>query len=220
MFFKSNDKYNHDEKAYQTHWRLVESYRDLDGVVRNRTIVNAGFIDHLSAEKLNSIQKILSDKVQGKEIIDFQKDEEVNFYVDELFNKMLKEKRIDIVGFPSKSKKKLVDFESIENKNVREFGAENICLQAVEQLELKSFLESQNWSNQQIQLTIAQIVSRAVYPASENKSVAWMKENSSVLELTGYDSSILTKDKLYKNALELYKRLIRAIFIKKNEPAV
>jgi hypothetical protein len=47
-----------------------------------------------------------------------------------------------------------------------------------------------------------------------------MKENSSILELTGYDSSILTKDKLYKNALELYKRLIRAIFIKKNEPAV
>jgi hypothetical protein len=65
--------------------------------------------------------------VQGKEIIDFQKDEEVNFYVDELFNKMLKEKRIDIVGFPSKSKKKLVDFESIENKNVREFGAENMA---------------------------------------------------------------------------------------------
>jgi hypothetical protein len=58
MFFKSNDKYNHDEKAYQTHWRLVESYRDVDGLVRNRTIVNAGFIDHLSAEKLNAIQKI------------------------------------------------------------------------------------------------------------------------------------------------------------------
>ena len=58
MFFKSNDKYNHDEKAYQTHWRLVKSYRDVDGLVRNRTIVNAGFIDHLSAEKLYAIQKI------------------------------------------------------------------------------------------------------------------------------------------------------------------
>ena len=74
MFFKSNDKYNHDEKAYQTHWRLVESYRDLDGVVRNRTIVNAGFIDHLSAEKLNSIQdqlvvlKIIPKKVSFSEI--------------------------------------------------------------------------------------------------------------------------------------------------------
>ncbi len=143
--------------------------------------------------------------MQGKEIIDFQKDEEVNFYVDELFNKMLKEKRIDIVGFPSKSKKKLVDFESIEKKNIREFGTENICLKAINQLELKSFLETQNWSEEKIQLTISQIVSRAVYPASENKSVSWMKENSSILELTGYDSSILTKVKLYKNVLELYE---------------
>jgi transposase len=32
-----------------------------------------------------------------------------------------------------------------------------------------------------------------------------MKENSSILELTGNDASILTKDKLYKNALNLYK---------------
>ncbi len=63
MFFKSNDKYNHDKKAYETYWRLVESYRDVDGLVRNCTILNAEFIDHLSAEKLNAIQKILSDKV-------------------------------------------------------------------------------------------------------------------------------------------------------------
>ena len=141
MFFKSNDKYNHEAKAYQTHWRLVESYRDFDGNVRNRTIVNAGFIDHLSAEKLNAIQKILSNKVLGKETIDYQHDEKVNFYVDELFQKMIKEKKIDIVGYQPKSNKKLVDFESIENKNVREFGTENICLQVVEQLELKSFLK-------------------------------------------------------------------------------
>jgi len=205
MFFKSNDKYNHEAKAYQTHWRLVESYRDFDGNVRNRTIVNAGFIDHLSAEKLNAIQKILSNKVLGKETIDYEQDEEVNFYVDELFQKMIKEKKVDIVGYTSKSKKKLVDFESIENKNVREFGAENICLQAVDQLDLHSFLKTQNWSEEKIQLTISQIVSRAIYPASENKSVDWMKENSSILELTGYNSTILTKDKLYKNALELYK---------------
>jgi hypothetical protein len=102
MFFKSNDKYNHEAKAYKVHWRLVESYRDVDGIVRNRTIVNAGFIDHLSAEKLNTIQKILSNKVLGKETIDYEQDEEVNFYVDELFQKMIKEKKIDIVGYQSK----------------------------------------------------------------------------------------------------------------------
>ena len=204
MFFKTNIKYNADTQAHETYYRLVESFRDIYGSVRNRTIVNAGFIDHLSAEKLISIQAILSDKVKGKETIEFEKDEEVSAHVNSLYAKMVKEKKIDIVGISPPSTKIMVDFDTIENKNVREFGAESIALQALEQLQLKSFLESQNWSREQINLSLAQIVSRAVYPASENKTANWMKENSSILELTGYDSGILTKDKLYKNALDLY----------------
>jgi len=205
MFFKTNIKYNPDTKAHETYYRLVESFRDIYGSVRNRTIVNAGFIDHLSAEKLISIQSILSDKIKGIETIEFEKDEEINFHVNFLFAKMVKEKKVDIVGITPPSTKIMVDFDSIENKNVREFGAESIALQALAQLELKTFFESQHWPQEQINLSLAQIVSRAVYPASENKTALWMKENSSILELTGYDSFILTKDKLYKNALNLYK---------------
>lgn len=204
MFFKTNIKYNSSTGRNETHYRLVESYRDSLGLVRNRTIVNAGFIDHLSAEKLIAIQSILTDRVNGKQTLDFQPDEEINGYVEELFAKMVKEKRIDIVGFSS-SKKTLVDFETVENKAVREFGAESIGLQALEQLELSQFLASIGWKKDQIQLTLAQIVARAVFPASENKTVRWMKENSSILELTNCDTARLTKDKLYKNALELYK---------------
>ena len=205
MFFKTNIKYNTSTCRHETHYRLVESYRDLHDCVRNRTIVNAGFIDHLSAEQLIAIQSILTDKVNGKQTFDFQPDEEVNGCVSELFAKMVKEKKIDIVGMPSVSKKTLVDFESIENKEVREFGAESISLQALEQLELPAFLASLGWEKEQIQLSLAQIVARAVFPASENKTAKWMKENSSILELTACDSAKLTKDKLYKNALELYK---------------
>jgi hypothetical protein len=205
MFFKTNIKYNPDTKAHETYYRLVESFRDIYGSVRNRTIVNAGFIDHLSAEKLISIQSILSDKIKGKETIAFEKDEDINYHVDFLFAKMVKEKKIDIVGITAPAIKIMVDFDSIQKKNVRDFGAESIAMQALEQLELKTFFESQNWSQEQINLSLAQIVSRAVYPASENKTTQWMKENSSILELTGNDASILTKDKLYKNALNLYK---------------
>jgi len=32
-----------------------------------------------------------------------------------------------------------------------------------------------------------------VYPASENKSSHWIKENSSVCEITGYDVKKITK---------------------------
>jgi len=205
MFFKTNIKFNTSTNSYETHYCLVESFRDSLGLVRNRTIVNAGFIDHLSAEKLIAIQSILTDRVNGKQPIDFQPDKEINSYVEDLFAKMVKEKRIDIVGLPSVSKKTLVDFETIENKAVREFGAESIGLQALEQLELPQFLRSLAWPKEQIQLTLAQIVARAVFPASENKTAKWIKEDSSILELTDCDTYKLTKDKLYKNALELYK---------------
>ncbi len=49
------------------------------------------------------------------------------------------------------------------------------------------------------------MISRAVYPASELKTTRWIKENSAVCELTGYDINKITKDKLYENALHLYQ---------------
>ena len=52
---------------------------------------------------------------------------------------------------------------------------------------------------------MVQLVSRAVFPASELKTSSWIKENSSICELMGYPVEKLTKDKLYKHALELFK---------------
>lgn len=40
-FFHSKFIYHHDKKTYENHWRLVESYRDVDGLVLNCTNVNA-----------------------------------------------------------------------------------------------------------------------------------------------------------------------------------
>jgi transposase len=53
-------------------------------------------------------------------------------------------------------------------------------------------------------LATTHIISRAVYPASELKTVSWIKENSSVCELTGYDIEKVTKDKLYEISKKLY----------------
>jgi transposase len=54
-------------------------------------------------------------------------------------------------------------------------------------------------------LAATQVVGRAVYPASELKTARWIKENSAVCELTGYDIDKITKDKLYESSLRLYK---------------
>jgi hypothetical protein len=46
-------------------------------------------------------------------------------------------------------------------------------------------LAEAGFTEEQIQLAATQIVSRAVYPASELKTASWIKENSAIGELTG-----------------------------------
>ena len=63
---------------------------------------------------------------------------------------------------------------------------------------------AKGWTEEEAQLAATQVISRAVYPGSELKTTRWIKENSAVCELTGYDTGKVTKDKLYASALKLY----------------
>jgi hypothetical protein len=78
-------------------------------------------------------------------------------------------------------------------------------MQALEQLDITSFLTLKGWPPEHIQLALTHIVSRATYPASELRTSQWIKENSAVCELTGYPTEKITKDKLYDISKCLYK---------------
>ena len=118
---------------------------------------------------------------------------------------MIAEKRIDLPEAVLAKKEKMLYQNSIEHKQVRELGIEWLSFQALEELQICEFLKTLGWEQTKIQLTLTQIISRAVYPASELKTSKWMVENSSVCDLTHYPKEKITKDKLYKNALELFK---------------
>jgi hypothetical protein len=64
-------------------------------------------------------------------------------------------------------------------------------------------LQSLGWENEDVQLAMTQIVSRAIYPFSEYKTARILNQNSALCEVTGYPLEKLTKDKLYKSALRL-----------------
>ena len=66
-------------------------------------------------------------------------------------------------------------------------------------------MKSKQWSDDKINQALTHIISRAVYPASELKTVSWIKENSSVCELTGFDKNKITKDLLYGISKRLYQ---------------
>ena len=194
---------------------LVESYRDYRDRVSHHTILNAGYLDALNTDQLNLIQKILTSKVNNPDKplfeLPYTDDTVVNHYVDEFYNRMVCEKRIDV--FVEKQEKKtsqsgkdmqVIDINSIRNKDVREIGAEWLSYQAMKQLQIAPFLEGLGWSEDDIKLALSHIISRAVYPASELETTRWIKENSSVCEVTGFNIEKITKDRLYSISKKLY----------------
>ena len=62
-------------------------------------------------------------------------------------------------------------------------------------------LKIQGFEEKQIKTAIAHIISRCVYPASENMTANWINENSGLLELPGFENL-----KINKNILRISER--------------
>jgi hypothetical protein len=215
MYFKVSMRTNPATGVYCGYYRLVESYRNHSDRVCHRTMLNAGYLDGLNTDQLNLIQKILTAKVANHDKplfeLPYTDDPTVLAHVDEFFKRMIAEKRIDV--FIEKKDKKaskngkdlqLIDLNSIRNKDVREIGSEWMSYQAIRQLQIAPFLESLGWSEDDVRLAQTHIISRAVYPASELETTRWIKENSAVCEITGYNIEQITKDRLYSISKKLY----------------
>jgi hypothetical protein len=87
-------------------------------------------------------------------------------------------------------------------------------------LQLADCLSNNGFSEEETRLAITQIISRAVYPASELETARWIRENSAVCELTGYPLKKITKDKLYKSSLKLFSQkenIERFLSVKTNQ---
>lgn len=204
MYFRTSLRNNPATGQTEGYWRLVESYRNEFGRVCHRTLYNVGFIS-FNPEKLVDIQRILNNRLERKSVLFQHTDQEALAIADKYWHEMVSKKRIDASNDAYEKSKRMVDVDTLSHKNVREVGAEWMCYQALNQLHFKEKLEALGWKEQDIQLAFTQIISRAVYPFSENRTTLWIKENSAVCEVTGYPIEKITKDKLYKSALDLYK---------------
>ncbi len=164
-----------------------------------------GFIEDVTADQLNKIQKYLTQRYERKQTLFDQASDDiiVKKYVEELWQRIVSSKKIDLEWEEKLSR--MVHMDTLQHSNAREIGAENIAYQTWEKLHLTQLLLSHGFTQEQAMLAATQVVSRALYPASEFKTTRWIKENSAVCELSGYDIGKITKDKLYESALHLYK---------------
>jgi transposase len=207
MFFKTASRINPDTGTLTIYYRLVENCRNVLGEVRQRSIMPVGFMEGITAEELWAVADGLNDKVSGGQTL-FSGNTLVQGYIDSLYERMVKEKRIDrLLDVKAKHVEgdwQRIDLNSIHNRDVREVGAEWMSLQTLYKLGVDKYLENRDWSEKDIKLALADIVSRAVYPASEIKTVRFMQDNSAICELLGLDASKITKDTLYRTSHRLY----------------
>ena len=202
MYFKVSGRTNPGTKKYDSYYRLVESYRNETGRICHRTILNVGFLDdELTPEQLNLIARTLTDMYQHKQSIFPQTDPIISKWVTELWGKIVGGKRLDLTAYDPNNR--MVHADTLTHNNVREMGAEWMCYNTWQKLDLDKVLRDNGFSEHEIQLAQTQVISRAVYPASELATTSWIHENSAVMELTGYDPEKMNKDRLYKSALKL-----------------
>ena len=203
MFVKPISRYNKTTGKYYTLYQLCESYR-LNGSVRHRVIIGLGKLEEKlrTEEEIKSLGKRIEEKITRQETLPFTANKKIEELANHYYQEIKRKKRYD---FGHDSDWQTIKVSSLKNKDAREIGAEWLCKQAFDQLGIRYFLANQQqWIPEDISLAETHIISRAVYPASELKTVSFIKENSAVCEITRYDKEKITKDKLYKISRKLY----------------
>lgn len=220
MYFVSDRRINPATGEMDHYYRIKESFRDAEGRVRTRLMLAAGFLPELSTDEICDIRRGLSYLLEQSGELPGQRhlfdlnpmkemSEKVCRYVHSFWKEMKQKGTIDAAreSYEESVRKarRLVDVKTIEHTDAREVGAENVCLQAIRELQIDKFLQRQGWTERKIQSTLSSLIIRTVYASSEWKSLRFMEENSAAMELlTGNFEDCPTQREVYAAAPELY----------------
>lgn len=202
------------------YYRLCESYRDGNtGKPRQRVVMGIGELRGMdSDEDIQELARLLTSLIDKGEYV-FSDRPAVYEKALELYNRYrcqkLDEEQRDQMSTllkqqcDSKEKERIQDlvvvkWNSLKTMNARSVGAEHVCKAIAEELGIESAMIRAGLSKEQARLATLQTVARTIYPASELKTVRYLRENSALCELFGIDPQSITKDKLYRSARDLY----------------
>ena len=203
MYLKASFRHNPAVKDIAAYYRLVESYRNEFDRVCHKTLLNIGFWSDATRVQKDKVVEQLNERYKNELILFEETDLQVKEWVNSFWNEMIIKKTIDRKTIEEKHR--LVKVSSIKHKQAKEIGTEWICANTWNQLNLTELFKTLGWSEEKIQLAMTQVISRAVYPGSELATSKWIKDNSAICDITGYDVHKITKDKLYQSALDLYQ---------------
>jgi len=217
MFIKEVKKSNTPKGKVFYQYQLSETFR-VDGKVKHKIILYLGS-DKLLNSKENRfiVAKLLENKIRNTQLISeelVQASPELTKLVDQLYSKyQLKQQKesqktideesidlpIDTTEYES------VDLKTVNTTECREIGAEWMCCEMLDRLDLKSFLEHKGWSKNKVDNALISVISRAVASFSEHKTESWLNQNSALLELFDKPIGSVSRHHLYSSASDLYE---------------
>jgi len=216
MFIKTIVKTDRKSGKRYDYYRLCEGYR-IGNKVRHRTIISMGNLESIDTkEDRKSLADLIEALIKGdRQLFSFDVKPIVEKYAREFADRIINEKLLDVspkAKHTDDSQDKEHDYETIDlnsvrHDEVREIGAEWLCSQALNQLNLKELLTDHcGYSEMSANVSLMHIISRAVFPASEHKTAQWIKENSAVSGLCNVPIDKVNRSKLYTASNNLYKQ--------------
>jgi hypothetical protein len=211
MFIREvKKKRSKDSKTFYQ-YTLAQAAR-VDGKVRQRAILYLGS-DPLLRDKSNReiVLDILKSKIFGLSKM-FPSDtpkslvELAHRYYEKYCIKYCQDDTptVSIPPAPKKAEFHSIDIKGLEVNDVKTFGAEHLCMQVLDKLQLKACLASAGMGDGQIRKALISIASRAIFSTSEYKTVQFLELNSELAVCFGHKQPI-THKQLYTVSDTLYR---------------
>lgn len=196
------------------YYRLTKSYIDKDGKTKHRSVLCLGELPGFSKEERNELAAMLTTMIEkGQSVMcDNRKlyEEAMSQYVKYRNSRYAQENDPRLIAErkareeEERKKAIAVKLDTLTQHEARIIGCENLCNSTMQLLEIRKYLHSKDWTREQIDLAIMQIIARAIYPYSELKTVRYLQENTALAEMFGIAKEKITKDALYQSAKRLW----------------
>ena len=193
-------KYN-DEKYYT--YRLVESYR-LDGKVKQRVLLNLGADFNVDKDNWSILSSRIEDIIKQRKTLFDIEDKELELLAQQY--------ALQLISLSENSQNeedeeyKEIDINSIDSVNPKTIGTEHIVYETIKELALPELFEKLDFTPMQKDSAIGTLIAKACYPASDKKSIEWLRDVSGVGELYKCDYNSLSNNSIYRVADTLLSR--------------
>ncbi len=180
--------------------QLVESFRNEEGLPRQRVIASLGDVS-LPADELRGISQAVENRLRGKqELFEESLSQEASEWVSRILQVASRSKSTASHDPAAVLDGVLVD--RIESEEVVSFGPQLVALHAWNQLGLSQVLLAQGMNPQAVAMAQLMIANRLIEPLSEWALIDW-SQRTALPEMLDVRLTRTTKDRLYRTSDQL-----------------